>query len=77
MADANGIPYEPSECNHEGECSGTCPHCEKEAADLLAEIKETTHQEVRAPEENKQSRWLRFIGEWTTGLMGDPEDEED
>lgn len=40
MAEANGIPYEPRECNFEGECSGTCPFCEKEAADLLAALKE-------------------------------------
>jgi hypothetical protein len=40
MAEANGIPYEPRECNFEGECSGTCPFCEKEATDLLAALKE-------------------------------------
>ena len=40
MAEANGIPYVPRECDFEGECSGTCPFCEKEAADLLAALKE-------------------------------------
>jgi hypothetical protein len=39
MAEANGIPYEPRECTYEGECTGTCPFCEKEAADLMAELK--------------------------------------
>lgn len=39
MAKENGIPYEPRECHHEGDCSGTCPLCEKEAADLLEELK--------------------------------------
>ena len=39
MAEANNIPYEPRECTYEGECTGTCPFCEKEAADLMAELK--------------------------------------
>lgn len=30
VADANGIPYTPCECSFEGECSGTCPNCERE-----------------------------------------------
>lgn len=46
MAQANGIPYEPRECNFEGECSGTCPFCEKEAADLLSALKEKERQGV-------------------------------
>lgn len=44
MAEANGIPYEPRECDFEGDCSGTCPFCEKEAADLLAALKEKERQ---------------------------------
>ena len=39
MAKENGISYEPRECHHEGDCTGTCPLCEKEAAELLAELK--------------------------------------
>lgn len=39
MAKVNKIPYEPRECHHEGECSGTCPLCEREAAELLAMLK--------------------------------------
>ena len=30
MARANDIPYEPTECNHKGDCLGTCPKCEEE-----------------------------------------------
>ena len=44
MAEANGISYEPRECNYEGDCTGTCPFCEKEAADLLAALKEKESQ---------------------------------
>jgi hypothetical protein len=39
MAELNGMPYEPRECTYEGDCTGTCPFCEKEAADLMAELK--------------------------------------
>lgn len=44
MAEANGIPYEPRECDYNGECSGTCPFCEKEANDLLVLLKEKMEQ---------------------------------
>lgn len=30
IADANGIPYEVTECQHQGNCKGTCPKCEAE-----------------------------------------------
>ena len=30
IAQANDIEYNPAECNHKGDCLGTCPQCEKE-----------------------------------------------
>ena len=30
IADSNGIAYTPSECTFSGECTGTCPNCERE-----------------------------------------------
>lgn len=30
IAEANDIDYTPAECNHEGDCAGTCPKCESE-----------------------------------------------
>ena len=30
IAQANDIDYIPAECNRKGDCSGTCPQCEKE-----------------------------------------------
>lgn len=30
VARANDIPYEPTECKHKGDCTGTCPKCEQE-----------------------------------------------
>ena len=29
IANENGISYHPEECHHKGECTGTCPGCEK------------------------------------------------
>lgn len=39
MAVANGIPYKPRECHHEGDCLGTCPLCEVESQYILEELK--------------------------------------
>ena len=38
IARTNGIKYEPRECHHEGDCSGTCPACESEMRYLEREI---------------------------------------
>ncbi len=39
IADANGISYRPKECQHKGDCSGTCPACEAEIRYLERELK--------------------------------------
>ena len=39
IADANGISYQPKECQHEGDCAGTCPACEEEIRYLERELK--------------------------------------
>ena len=38
IADANGIPYEPLECTHKGDCKGTCPACEAEVRYIEKEL---------------------------------------
>lgn len=38
VADANGIEYSPEECQHTGNCSGTCPKCDKELELLTEEL---------------------------------------
>lgn len=38
IADANGIPFEIEECNHKGDCPGTCPKCEIELDYLMRSI---------------------------------------
>ena len=39
IADANGISYQPKECQHKGDCAGTCPACEEEIRYLERELK--------------------------------------
>ena len=39
IADANGISYQPKECQHKGDCAGTCPACEEEIRFLEGELK--------------------------------------
>ena len=39
IADANGISYQPIECHHKGDCTGTCPACEEEIRYLERELK--------------------------------------
>ncbi|MBR6110531.1 MAG: hypothetical protein IKQ08_01095 [Paludibacteraceae bacterium] len=46
LAKANGIDYNPTVCNHQGECSGTCPKCEAELAELTRQIKEKKSTKV-------------------------------
>lgn len=46
LAKANGIDYNPTVCNHQGECSGTCPKCEAELAELTRQIKEKKEAKI-------------------------------
>lgn len=39
MAAQYGIPYTPQECNNKGDCSGSCPMCDKEAMMIMEKIK--------------------------------------
>ena len=38
IADENNIPLEQEECTFEGECNGTCPHCDAEIKYLEEEL---------------------------------------
>lgn len=44
IAEENGIPYQPMECNHVEDCLGTCPYCEQEADYLLEELEKKESQ---------------------------------
>lgn len=40
VADKYGLDYKPSECTHQGDCSGTCPKCDAELKDLQRQLEE-------------------------------------
>ena len=46
IADANNIRYQPCECHHEGDCSGTCPACEQEIRYIESQLKERSHKGI-------------------------------
>jgi hypothetical protein len=39
IAEANEIDYSPTPCNHEGDCAGTCPACEREMRWLESQLR--------------------------------------
>jgi len=43
IVNENGISYHPEECHHKGECTGTCPGCEKEIRYLEEQLKNKQH----------------------------------
>lgn len=38
IADKYGLEYTPSECTHQGDCSGTCPKCDTELKELQRQL---------------------------------------
>ena len=38
VAEKYDVEYSPSECDHQGECKGTCPKCDAELADLQKKL---------------------------------------
>ena len=40
VADANDIPYEVTECQHKGDCAGTCPRCEQEVRYIESQLQQ-------------------------------------
>lgn len=38
IAERYGLKYNPTECIHEGDCSGTCPKCDAELKDLQLQL---------------------------------------
>ncbi len=46
IADANNIRYQPCECHHKGDCSGTCPACEQEIRYIESQLKKRSHKGI-------------------------------
>lgn len=40
IAEKYGLDYTAPECNHQGDCPGTCPQCDAELADIQRQLKE-------------------------------------
>ena len=38
VAEKYGLEYTPSECTHQGDCSGTCPKCDAELKELQRQL---------------------------------------
>ncbi len=38
VADRYGLDYTPTECKHQGDCSGTCPKCDAELKELQRQL---------------------------------------
>ena len=38
VAERYGLQYSPTECKHQGDCSGTCPKCDAELKDLQRQL---------------------------------------
>lgn len=51
IADANGIKYQSRECNHQGDCPGTCPLCEFELATLSDSLQSNNADSIVASKE--------------------------
>ena len=71
MAEANGILYEPRECTYEGECTGTCPFCEEEAAKLLAKLrkKEAEGVEIKTDDVGAMERIKTRMTKWLLKVL--------
>ena len=40
IAERYGLDYNPTECNHQGDCAGTCPKCDEELQDIQRQLAE-------------------------------------
>ncbi len=46
IAERQGLQYEPRDCHHEGDCSGTCPACDAELKDLQKQLEDKGINEI-------------------------------
>ena len=52
VAEKYGLAYAATECNHQGDCPGTCPKCDAELADLQRQLVEHGITEITQPNFN-------------------------
>lgn len=69
IANDNGIEYTPASCDHEGDCPGTCPQCDKELKELqeILDKKESCNIPIVINKRNKNpffdsAKYPRVLG---------------
>ena len=78
IAEANGIPYEPHDCTHQGDCPGTCPLCDKELLYLQEQIRllEDEGKEVNVDVLSADEKEILFANVHFNG-KDNPSDEDE
>jgi len=51
VAKRYGLEYNPTDCQHKGDCAGTCPRCDAELRDLQRQLKEKGIDDIELNEE--------------------------
>ena len=77
MADISGLEYEPHECNHEGDCSGTCPLCDAELQELNRMMREKGITDLDMQPELLEGLEEKFSHDYEPPLAGMPVPPED
>lgn len=70
IAEANGIPFETTDCPHEGPCAGTCEKCDEELKYLFEKMLEIPEEKQVWPELAMDVLML-----FDERFDGDPEDD--
>lgn len=77
MADISGIEYEPHECEHEGDCPGTCPLCDAELQELNRMMREKGITDLDMQPELLEGMDGKFSHDYEPPLAGMPVSPED
>lgn len=77
MADISGIEYEPYECEHEGDCPGTCPLCDAELQELNRMMREKGITDLDMQPEILEEMEETFSHDYEPPLAGMPVPPED
>ena len=77
MADISGIEYEPHECEHEGDCPGTCPLCDAELQELNRMMREKGITDLDMQPELLEGMEEALSHDWEPQLAGIPVPPDD
>lgn len=77
MADISGIEYEPHECEHEGDCPGTCPLCDAELQELNRLMREKGITDLDMQSELLEEMEEKLSHDYEPPLAGMPAPQDD